>query len=232
MNTKRLYCVLAVLCLAAGTSFAATSGEGGFSAERNASEAFVPAPMETGPANETRKYPFYHHEVSACYGVATMPSIITAASSVFSAVLTLGTVELSDIRSSGGISAQYYWRFNKTFYVGAGLGYEHIDATIKTKANGSAPEQPYSINYNHLMLLTKLNWFDTRIVAMYSKFGAGCDFVWGPIVEERGNRGKRFNWAAQISPVCIEMGGEYVRGFVETGIGWQGCLIFGVKATF
>ena len=67
----------------------------------------------------------------------------------------------------------------------------------------------------------KWNWMNLKVVSFYSRLGAGASFSRS---EVGGESGKSTQFAFQVSPVGVEVGGR-VAAYAEAGIGTSGCLL-------
>lgn len=137
------------------------------------------------------------------------------------------------------------------FGVGVGCGYEHIRMKQESECVYSSGEQesPHGIvytswesyhalgkmcrNYFFIMPEVSVYWFKKKHVAMYSKVAGGIEFkvkkrlVTYPEEKKTVESDRRFCF--QASPVCVEVGGQYWRGFAELGYGMQGIGQYGAR---
>ena len=175
------------------------------------------------------------HEISVSYGYGTLPQAVDLIGAVGGTVLgglLIGIVDIMtpeaqeypkriDHGGTGGFSLQYLYSLNRTIKLGGTLCYEN---TWGEWNNGS----DYLIHYPTIMATSKFMWFNHEHFGMYSKLSLGLMLVLGGKDEAK----QIPMLAAQASSVCMEFGGEALRGFLETGWGNQGLLNFGMKFSF
>lgn len=131
------------------------------------------------------------------------------------------------------------------------LGYDRIRYHQESEHVSSIGEQtsPHGMTYTlwdsyhtweqfyrhffYLMPEATFYWFKKKYISMYSKVGicVGLEIQKTEItVHDLGTTVKSDpKLYYQVSPVCLESGGRYLRGFVELGYGVQGVLQYGVK---
>lgn len=89
---------------------------------------------------------------------------------------------------------------------------------------------------SHLMMaVTKRQWADIAPMYIYSKLAIGlqhrhvyCSYNYGA-APTNVPKDRRWAFAYQISPLCIEMGGKRVRFFAELGYGNEGVASIGIS---
>ena len=175
------------------------------------------------------------HEISVAYGYITLPQAIdllgAGAATVLGGLLTgmadvmvpgdLEYLERIDNGGTGGFSFQYLYSLNRTIKLGGTVCYER---TWGKWNNGDE----YIVHYPAIMATSKFMWFNHEHFGMYSKLSLGMMLLLGG-----KNEAKPIPMlAVQASSVCMEFGGEALRGFLETGWGNQGLLNFGVKFSY
>ena len=175
------------------------------------------------------------HEISVSYGCLTFPQAVDLISVGYATVLGALYVGIAntiypgdqeypkriDNGGTGSFSFQYLYTLNKTIKVGGIVCYEN---TWGEWSNG----EEYIVHYPAIMATSKLYWFNHEHFGMYSKLSLGLMLVLGGKDEAK----QIPMLAAQASSVCMEFGGEALRGFLETGWGNQGLLNFGMKFSF
>lgn len=152
------------------------------------------------------------------------------------------------------LNLHYECTLGKHFGIGLCLGYDYFKMRQETEYVTTVGEEvsprgyrypvwdsrhEYGKLYRHVLSFmpeATVYWFKKRHVAMYSKLAAGVRFniekrvVCSKDTEETRLADRHFY--CQVSPVCVEVGGQYWRGFVEAGFGAQGVIQYGVKHTF
>jgi hypothetical protein len=79
------------------------------------------------------------------------------------------------------------------------------------------------------MPTVKFYWFNREHFAMYTRLAVGGTYR---MESTNGVSDNSFMVNGQLSPVCIEFGGEHFRGFLESGIGANGSGFGGIKYSF
>lgn len=138
--------------------------------------------------------------------------------------------------------------------LGIGFGYQHIRLNQESECISSVGEQtsPHGMTYTtwdcyhtigkmhknlfYVMPEATIYWFKKKYVSMYSKVGVGIEFEIDRRIISEPNYKKTVSNSRhlcyQVSPVCVEVGGRYWRGFAEIGYGMQGIAQYGGKYTF
>lgn len=174
------------------------------------------------------------HEVALSYGVITIGQMLDVFSDVVGDVFTLGHATTKNREFTGAIGLQYAFQPVRWLGVGAVACFDRSTADVYQKEVQVGTTET---NYFTIMPIAKFNWFDFRIVGMYSKCGFGYTI--------RSTEGNDFREesntinsntdgivAFQISPVCLQVGTPTIRGFAEFGLGSQGVVNVGVKYRF
>ena len=172
----------------------------------------------------------YRNEITAGYGYVTFTDIVHVTAGVFATIFTLGYAGFDNFKSIGSFNLEYYRTLNNdTFSVGGALSYFGGSAdVIETKTKEKTGKSTY--RGIALMPSTKVFWFRNPKVSMYSKLAAG-----GMLFDDYDENNKHTfqpSFAAQVSPVAIEVGGEQFRGYVELGMGMQGVIVGGLHYNF
>lgn len=191
------------------------------------------------------------NDISLGYGYYTFTQVALTSTSLISSMLpnisnVTFTVDKIAMKSTGSINFEYNRRFTKVFSLGLAAAYEkgdaHIDGTGSAFGLSASGTADVSIQTLSAMLNLRLFWFNKPHVSMYSKLAGGVSFVMNPTVsstspEVKNEMDKVFSTmsvlpAVQASPVCIDFGGEALRGYVELGIGTQGSVLGGLRYRF
>ena len=175
------------------------------------------------------------HEISVSYGYATLPQAVEVVAVVGGELMGGFFVGMADVilpgdatypkrinnGGTGGFSFQYLYSLNRTIKLGGTVCYEN---TWGESNNGS----DYIVHYPAIMATSKFTWFNREHFGMYSKLSLGM-----MLLIDGKNEDKPIPMlAAQASTICMEFGGQSLRGFLETGWGNQGLLNLGMKFSF
>ncbi|MBO7145607.1 MAG: hypothetical protein J6W13_12395 [Salinivirgaceae bacterium] len=151
------------------------------------------------------------------------------------------------------LNFHYEATLGKHFGIGVCFGYDYLRMHQETETIFSTGEaqRPNGDTYTtwdrsydfgtlrrHIFFVmpeASVYWFKRNHVAMYSKLGLGMKFVAESRDFDSDRRDimefKNKGFYCQVSPVCVEFGGQKWRGFVELGYGAQGIAQYGVKYT-
>ena len=175
------------------------------------------------------------HEISVSYGYITLPQAVDLIGTVGGTVLGGIFVGIADVMvpgnleypkridngGTGGFSLQYLYSINRIIKLGGTVCYENTWGELN---NGTE----YIVHYPAIMATSKFTWFNRGHFGMYSKLSLGL-----MLVLDGKNEDKPIPMlAGQASSVCMEFGGNALRGFIETGWGNQGLVNFGIKLSF
>ena len=175
------------------------------------------------------------HEISVSYGYLTLPQVIDFIASIggtlvgglyigIADTMTPGDMEYPkriDNGGTGGLSIQYLYSLNRTIKLGGTFCYE---STWGEWNNGDQ----YHVLYPAIMATSKFIWFNRQHFGMYSKLSLGLMMA----INGKNEDKPILMPTAQASTVCMEFGGQSLRGFLETGFGNQGLINFGMKFSF
>lgn len=153
-----------------------------------------------------------------------------------------------------GFNLHYEYSWGRRFTVGLCLGYDYLRMEQTTEVITSIgetemPDGKIITQWDHfekqgelhrhiLKIMPEISFYYDikKHVAMYAKLAAGIRFNIEKREIERphyeNTEFKERHFYCQFSPICIEAGGKYWRGFAEFGYGGQGLGQFGVKHTF
>ncbi len=137
------------------------------------------------------------------------------------------------------ITAQYLYSLSEHVSIGAGVVYQQATGvqSILSDMAGGMPDPtgeapaPYVFKGNYITLIptAKFYWFNREHFAMYTRLAIGGTYRMESINGESDNS---FMVNGQLSPVCVEFGGEHFRVFLEEGIGANGSGFGGLKYSF
>ena len=175
------------------------------------------------------------HEISVSYGYATLPQAVDLIGAIGGEFMGGFFVGIADVilpgdatypkrinnGGTGGFSFQYLYSLNRTIKLGGTVCYEK---TWGKWNNGS----DYIVHYPAIMATSKFTWFNREHFGMYSKLSLGMM----QLIDGKNEDKPIPMLAAQASTICMEFGGQSLRGFLETGWGNQGLLNLGMKFSF
>lgn len=169
----------------------------------------------------------YKNEISVSYGQATVPQFAYMFGGIFGVVFTAGHFEFDNTVMTGTLGVEYNHWVNNWFGYGGAVFAEYMTSDTYTKdSNGVRKNNgTYTLIAASVMPTARFRWFNKPHFGMYSKIGAGLGLVYGSELEPTPI-------SAQVSPVCMEFGGNSWRGIVELGVGMQGIATVGVKKSF
>lgn len=168
----------------------------------------------------------YKNEVSVSYGQATAPQFAYLFGGIFGVVFTAGHFEFDNTVMTGTLGAEYNHWVNNWFGYGGSVFAEYITSDTYTKdSDGNRTKNgKFNLGFASLMPTARFRWFNNPHFGMYSKVGAGLGLAFSDGIQP--------TLSAQVSPVCMEFGGNSWRGLVELGVGMQGIATVGVKKSF
>lgn len=168
----------------------------------------------------------YKNEISVSYGQATVPQFAYMFGGIFGVVFTAGHFEFDNTVMTGTLGVEYnHWVNNWFGYGGAAFTeYMTSDTYSKDSDSNKTKNGKFNLGFASVMPTARFRWFNNPHFGMYSKLGVGLGLAfsdeWQPTL------------SAQVSPVCMEFGGNSWRGLVELGVGMQGIATVGVKKSF
>lgn len=137
-------------------------------------------------------------------------------------------------------TVQYLYNLSEHVSLGAGLVYQQatgVQSLLDNMTGGMS--DPYTGStttpfvfkgkYLTLMPTAKFYWFNREHFGMYTRLAIGGTYR---MESTNGVSDNSFMVNGQISPVCIEFGGEHFRGFLEEGLGANGSAFGGIKYSF
>lgn len=135
-------------------------------------------------------------------------------------------------------TVQYLYGLSDHISLGAGLVYQQAKGVMSVLNNlNPGMMDPSEVGtptvfagkYITLMPTVKFYWFNREHFAMYTRLAVGGTYR---MESTNGVSDNSFMVNGQLSPVCIEFGGEHFRGFLESGIGANGSGFGGIKYSF
>ncbi len=163
------------------------------------------------------------NELSVGYGRGSYAELGLAVTGALGVAFTLGAAQLEELSSAGVFFVEYKRNVLRSLALGVAMGYE--GCTLRFKTAGS--DGPGTGRYSFLTLMPSatLRWFSFRRVGMYSRAAAG-------IMLSVGNGSAKPVFAFQAGLVCVDFGGDTLRGFIELGGGCQGLVSGGLRYCF
>ncbi len=178
------------------------------------------------------------NEFGVSYGVLTHNQVSEAVATVTTAVFSLGyATKVENMYFSGSFNAHYVFRPVRFFGVGAVASYEFADGDIVGQKMKCGTVKN---SYMSIMPMVTFNWFDFKVVGMYSKLGLSYTYIDSKYnyFEEMSDQiaytetEKDHSVWFQFTPVAVEVGSPAIRGFAEFGFGCQGFVNLGLKYKF
>lgn len=175
--------------------------------------------------------PYTHHEVTVGYGLLPATSLQTWSRSSYN----------YDKDYVGSIYATYTYRFNQVVGIGATVAY---DPANRNYYDDQMPElgDICKVRQNNFTVMAhlKINWLNTRVVAMYSKVSLGATFgkanvnnLYPDIYEVAfPEKSSKPRFAYNVAPVGIELGNRQYAAFMQCGFGAEGVFCIGFRYGF
>lgn len=166
-------------------------------------------------------------EISVGYGYVTLYQTAFVLGGVFATVFSAGYAHMGDFVMPGALSIGYDRKLTDVCTIGAVSTYEYVSYTVRDKNNDVTDHSKQNIV--SIMPSLKLYWFRHPRFAMYSKIAGGGA---ASFAKSDDGGSATFTWAAQVSPISMEFGASALRGYVETGFGFQGLVSAGLRYRF
>lgn len=165
------------------------------------------------------------NEWGLAYSQFTIPQAAYVLGGVFAAAFSLGNFSVENMALPGALSLEYTRYVNDTFGFGGSVTGDFMTADKYTgKDDNRHYDGKFTFAFVSVMPHAKAYWFNNPHFGMYSKLGAGCAIL---LDDTPG-----VTFAAQLSPVCMDFGGDACRGYLELGAGMQGIVTLGIKKIF
>lgn len=145
---------------------------------------------------------------------------------VMAAAFSLGHFDFGNTIMPGTFAVGYTRNVNSWFGYGGLVSAEYITSdTFTTDENGNRVKNgKFNLGLATLTPTAHFSWFRNPHFGMYSKLAAGIGLTFGSDIG--------IIPAFQVSPICMEFGGEEFKGVFELGIGTQGIATLGIKKIF
>ena len=168
----------------------------------------------------------HKNELIIQYGQFTVPQGIYLFGSVMGMAFSLGHLTMDNTIMTGTLSVEYNRNVNNWFGYGGLTSFEYMTSdTYITDSDGNRTKNGViNLGVFTLMPTAHLFWFRHPRFGMYSKLGAGVGLAL--------NSDTSVLPSFQLSPVCMEFGGEKYKGVFELGFGTQGIAVLGIKRFF
>ena len=166
------------------------------------------------------------NEFGLTYSQFTVPQFAYIFGGILGVAFTAGHFDFENPLMTGCLGVEYNHWVNNWFGYGGSLFGEYMTANTYTKdSDGNKTKNgTYDLGFASIMPTVRFRWFNNPHFGMYSKLGAGLGLAFSDDCEP--------TFSAQVSPVCMDFGGDSVRGFLELGVGMQGIVSLGVKKMF
>lgn len=182
------------------------------------------------------------NEINLLYGTASVTGTASVLAAVLTQVQTSMEMNVTDFKNTGVIGLEYFhYTQNGTWAFGVAAGFERtsMNFAFKDTQDSKTGTTGFSMNFISIMPAVKLQWFNKKVVGMYSKVALGASImavpktidveVDGQHQTESMDRMPSIAPAFQINPICLEVGGDKIRGFLEAGWGMQGLVMGGLR---
>lgn len=203
-------------------------------------------------AKQKTKYYKTKHEVQVSIGTASNSEIVSGFGNAFEA---LGEAVITSIMTAGqamafdsydnesytpAIAVGYYYNVTPLIAVGGYAAYNGMNrdviANIKTENSHKKEKVGESSRSNYsLMPSVKFHWVRKKNFGFYSKLGVGFTMMTEKCKSDEGGKSESETdtmFDFDITPFGVDGGSEYLRGFVELGMGEQGVLCAGLRYKF
>jgi hypothetical protein len=166
------------------------------------------------------------NEFSVTYSQFTVPQFAYIFGGILGVAFTAGHFDFENPIMPGCLGVEYNHWVNNWFGYGGSVFGEYMTASTYTKdSEGNKTKNgTYDLGFASIMPTVRFRWFNNPHFGMYSKLGAGLGLAISGDFQP--------SFSAQISPVCMDFGGDSVRGFLELGVGMQGIASLGIKKMF
>ena len=165
------------------------------------------------------------NEWGLTYSQFTLPQAAYVIGGVFGVAFSLDNFTFENMKLPGAVSLEYTRYVNDTFGFGGSVTGDFMTADKYIgKDENRRYDGQFSLAMVSVMPHVKACWFNNPHFGMYSKLAAGCAFQVGDAAD--------MCFAGQLSPVCMDFGGDALRGYLELGFGMQGIVTVGIKKIF
>ncbi len=166
------------------------------------------------------------NEISVEYSQFTVPQGAYLFGGVMGIAFTAGHFSFENTVMTGALAVEYNRTVNNWFGYGGLTSIEYMTSdTYSTDSDGNKTKNGvFNLGAFTLMPTTHFTWFRHPHFGMYSKIGAGVGLAFSSETSVFP--------AFQLSPVCMEFGGDKYKGIFELGFGMQGIATLGVKRMF
>ena len=165
-------------------------------------------------------------EFALTYSQFTVPQFAYIFGGVLGVAFTAGHFDFENPIMTGSLGVEYNHWVNNWFGYGGSVFGEYMTANTYSKdSDGNKTKNgTFDLGFASIMPTVRFRWFDNPHFGMYSKIGAGLGLAFSGDCQPV--------FSAQLSPVCMDFGGDSVRGFLELGVGMQGIASLGIKKMF
>ena len=221
---KHFILILAAIVFSTGLSLAQTQDSTSAVLQEN-----LPETQMTKKEIRKAAMPEQRNEITIGYGWGTFIDATFIFANGLVTAFSAGHIRTDNYQALGSVNAEYYRVLNKTFSVGGSFSWTGGSADIINKEDVKTGKSHYSAFV--IMPSVKAFWFRKKHVAMYSKLSAGIMFIDD---YEEGSKSTDYSplFSLQAGAVCVQAGGQRVRGFVELGIGMTGLIVGGISVAF
>lgn len=189
--------------------------------------------MAATTVNAQNGYDETKHEVAVSFGLYSNSQWVDVLERATIVTVSGATADFDNDRFIGPVSAEYFYHLKNWLGVGGifAFGNNKQDIMFSGTKNGEVKHTYYT-----LMPSVKFDWLRKKHFGLYSKLAVGMTLRTesvdsnDPDVESDSETLTHFNWQASL--LGIEAGSPTVRGFLEVGVGEQGCFLAGLRYKF
>ena len=160
------------------------------------------------------------NQLSLGWGLGSVPMVSDVS-------VTIGTLGDTSYGSDAGAFSLQYLRFvTPKLGLGAIASLEHQSGKVENLQK----EGKKDIGQTDVLIMPCVSyyWYSNRVVGIYSKAAAGVDLIDYVDDTQKLIDGKSAEFAYQLSPAGVDVGGPSARFFAEFGFGYQGIINMGV----
>lgn len=158
-------------------------------------------------------------EIGVSFGCLNLPEIAFTVGGAIGAAISMGYAEIEELNSSGCLAVEYLKYVSPSIAFGATATAERFAMKFKDDSEDDTTA------IATFMPTVKASWFRREHVGMYSKVAAGAYL-------DMNDDDPGVGFAAQVSPIGVEVGGKNLRAFSELGFGFQSLLCAGIRFCF
>lgn len=166
------------------------------------------------------------NEFHASYGYFTVMQMAAVVGGVLGTAFSAGLASMDELNSTGSFNLGYMHRVNNWLWLGADVFGERNTLSFSSTSSGEkvSDSEPANLSALNLMFTLKADWLRRERVALYSSLGAGAFY--------QPDSDTPVNPSLQVNLIGLEAGGQYLRGYLELGLGMHGVIAAGIRRFF